>query len=129
MAPLHIKTEEPTSTPSPHQESTDLPAYDESSAATAAGERAPFIQAEAQAQPPAYEADPTSTGNAIATTMEMETEAESDDDAFAKQSLPVKILTGVLGFVLFAVGFGGILTLGVVFLKLLVLLWHKLGLV
>lgn len=116
MAPPQLKTQDPT-TATPHPEST-LPAYDdEGSAATAAGERAPFIRPEdidVEAQPPAYEADASSAANANANAN------DADAAAFEKQSLSAKILSVTLGMVLFMVGFGGILTLGVVFLKLLV---------
>ncbi|KAI1414880.1 hypothetical protein F5Y13DRAFT_187568 [Hypoxylon sp. FL1857] len=117
MAPLNLKSDSPTTAAEPA-----LPAYDEGSAAAAAGEHTPFIRPEdldveaqmPQAQPPAYEAEEEQSGAT---------------NSFESQSLPVKILSGMLGLLLFAVGFGGILTLGVVFLKLLVALWHWLGLV
>ncbi|KAI1138235.1 hypothetical protein F5Y05DRAFT_413548 [Hypoxylon sp. FL0543] len=137
MAPLNPKSQDhdPTADPDPAAAESTLPAYDESAAATAAGERAPFIRPEDleldveaqtlhqnQSQPPAYEAD-ANAANAIAGD-------DTPTDSAAKQeSLAAKVCSGALIMLLVAVGLGGILTLFMVFVKVLVWLWGKLGLI
>ncbi|KAI1209717.1 uncharacterized protein F4807DRAFT_87646 [Annulohypoxylon truncatum] len=114
---------------STHQDDAPCPAYaeDASPSVSAAAESQPFISLSerdieaATVPPPAY----AYTQNQDDDDLEGDTDK---DDPFKRQSVPVKIIWVMLSVLMFAVGFGGVLTLFIVFFRILVLVWRKLGL-
>ncbi|KAI1455846.1 hypothetical protein F4805DRAFT_459305 [Annulohypoxylon moriforme] len=97
------------------------PTYAEDTSSTVAAESQPFISLSERdieaAAPPAY----------VENQADEETDTDKNDP-FKGKSVGAKILLGMCSMLLFAVGIGGILTLFIVFFKILVLLWTKLGL-
>ncbi|KAI2626010.1 hypothetical protein GGS26DRAFT_592788 [Hypomontagnella submonticulosa] len=96
-----------------------LPPYEAAAgaaASVAAEEQQPFLTFDPEpVAPPVY------TGG----EMEMETEQSSPPP----MSVPMKIFTTSLGLVLFAVGQGLVFTLIVLYVKGLLFVWKKIGLV
>ncbi|KAI0881472.1 uncharacterized protein GGS22DRAFT_172242 [Annulohypoxylon maeteangense] len=115
MADVPLKPLHPTDQDPP------CPAYAEDASSAAAAESQPFITLSERdieaAAPPAYVENQDDSEN-----------ADGEASPFKGKSVPVRVLLCLMSMLLFAVGIGGLLTLFIVFFKILVLVWTKLGL-
>ncbi|KAI2468706.1 hypothetical protein F4781DRAFT_252950 [Annulohypoxylon bovei var. microspora] len=107
------------------------PAYAEDASSAAAAESTPFISlserdVEAATAPPAYA---HSQNLELGLGGEAEEEETGKDDPFKNTPWPARVLLWMLSALMVAVAFAAILTMMIGFLKLLLLVWRKMGLI